>query len=272
MEKLFFLGGICRSGATVLGSIMNQNPDVHVNVTSPLVELCIKIEESILLLEKQYTFEARALFDNLMKEMHKIYFKDINKKYIIDNGRSWPGNVAEIKKHIDPNPKLICTYRSIPEVVTSFIAMDMLDQDNAMRFILNDAKKVINTKNLAEVAWDIMSRATWESLRKGLQLHPENILLVKYDDLVSDPGKQIDRIYEFLEIPKFDHQFENIVNTLEDPKDYSWGFRTLHKIREKGVSKASLDPREVLGDELYEHYLKYDKLLFEGIDANRLRR
>lgn len=271
MEKMFFLGGICRSGATVLGSIMNQNPDVHVNVTSPLVDLCIKIEESIMLLNGQYTFEARALFDNLMKEMHKIYFKDIDKKYIIDNGRSWPGNITEIKKHIDPNPKLICTYRPIPEVVTSFLALDMQDPNNAMRFLLGEAKRPITTKNLAEVAWDVMSRATWEALRKGLQLNPENILLINYHDLTSDPKKQIDRIYEFLEIPAFNHDFENIVNTLDDPKDYEWGFKNLHKIR-GSVSKASLDPVEVLGQELFDHYSKYDDLLFEGIDANRLRR
>lgn len=271
MEKMFFLSGLCRSGATVLGSIMNQNPDVHVNVTSPLVDLCIRIEESIQLLNKQYTFEARALFDNLMKEMHKIYFKDINKKYIIDNGRSWPGNVPEIKKHIDPNPKIICTYRSIPEVVTSFLALDIQDKDNAMRFLLKQAKKEVTTKNLAEVAWDVMSRGTWEALKKGLQMNPEHLLLVNYHDLTDNPKQQIDRIYQFLEIPAFDHNFENIVNTLDDPKDYEWGFKNLHKIR-GSVSKSSLDPREVLGDELYEHYLKYDKLLFEGIDANRLRR
>jgi hypothetical protein len=102
-------------------------------------------------------------------------------------------------------------------------------------------------------------------------LHPENILLVNYHDLIDDPKLQVDRIYEFLEIPKYEHSFNNIINTLDDPKDYEWGFRNLHKIR-KDIAKKSLDPVETLGPDLYDYYSKFDKLIFEGIDESRLRR
>ena len=55
-------------------------------------------------------------------------------------------------------------------------------------------------------------------------------------------------------------------------KDYKWGFHNLHTIRTDSVSKVSLDPKEVLGEELFEYYSKFDKLLFEGVDESRLRR
>lgn len=272
MEKLFFMGGVNRAGATLLGSILNQNPDIHVNKTSPLVDLCLRIEQTLLMLDEQYTFDRQKVFDNMMAEMHKLYFKHIDKKYIIDNSRSWPGNTSVIKKHIDPNPKIICTYRPIPEVIASFLTLDNQDSDNALRYILNETKRPINTKNLAAVAWDVMTKATWESLRKGLQIDTECILLINYHDIVNDTETQVKKIYQFLEMPEYEHSYENIVNTLNDPKDYNWGFRNLHNIRTDKVSKVSSDPKEILGEELFEYYSQFDKLLFEGVDASRIRR
>lgn len=269
MEKLFFLGGLCRSGTTVLGSILNQNPDIYVNTTSPLVDVHIGIERHLNTLATRYTFNLKEVVDNFLKDSYKIYFKNIDKKYIIDNGRSWPGNITEIKRNIDPNPKVICTYRSVPEIVTSFLAMDKKDKDNAMQLICREHKLEPTVKQLAEIAWDVMSKAPFEALRRGLILNPENILLIEYHDFINNPSKTIDRVYDFLEIPKYEHTFTNIENTLKDPRDYSWGFADLHNIRSE-ISKTSLDPKETLGEELYEKYLKYDKLLFEGLDGNRL--
>ena len=60
------MGGINRAGATLLGSILNQNPDIYVNRTSPLVDLCIRIEESLNILNEQYTFERQEVFENIM--------------------------------------------------------------------------------------------------------------------------------------------------------------------------------------------------------------
>ena len=272
MEKLFFMAGVNRAGATLLGSILNQNPDIYVNRTSPLTDLCIKTEKVLQELDQQYTFNFSEMRDDFLKQIPKTYFNRINKKYIIDNGRSWPGNVAEIKKYIDPNPKIICTYRPIPEVVTSFLALDKKDNDNALRYLLEQQKRPVTVENLADVCWNFGTKGTWEALRIGLQLYPEYILLINYHDLIENPKKQIDRVYEFLEIPHYEHHYENIVNTLNDPKDHAWGFRNLHNIRTDKVSKVSLDPKEVLGEELFEHYSKYDELLFEGINDNRLRR
>ena len=266
------MGGLNRSGATLLGSLLNQNPEIHVNVTSPLVDLCLRSEMLLNELNEQYTFHFKELHDDLLTDFPKLYFKRFNQKYIIDNGRSWPGNISEIKKFIDPNPKVICTYRPLPEVITSFLALDRQNKDNAARFSCEKLQLEINTKNLADVIWNVMTKGSWESLRKGLQLNPEYILLINYHDLVDDPKAQVDRIYNFLDIPKFEHHFEKFTNTLKDPKDYKWGFHNLHTIRTDSVSKVSLDPKEVLGEELFEYYSKFDKLLFEGVDESRLRR
>jgi len=39
MNKLHMLAGLPRSGTTLLGAILNQNPKVYVTTTSPFVEI-----------------------------------------------------------------------------------------------------------------------------------------------------------------------------------------------------------------------------------------
>ena len=58
---------------------------------------------------------------------------------------------------------------------------------------------------------------------------------IDYDDLIEDVSGQIDRIYEFLNIPKFQHNFNYIKQTLK--YDDSILGNNLHKIRVSGMKK-----------------------------------
>ena len=84
MEKMFFMSGLNRSGATLLGSILNQNPDIYVNTTSPLVDLCIKSELVLQDLDEKFTFDFKNVRHDLMVELPKIFFKRFHQKYIIE--------------------------------------------------------------------------------------------------------------------------------------------------------------------------------------------
>ena len=70
----------------------------------------------------QYTFQdiqAEAIY----KTMPKAYYQHITKPHIIDKHRAWARNIHPAKIHISADPKVICTYRPIAEVVTSFIKL-----------------------------------------------------------------------------------------------------------------------------------------------------
>jgi len=92
-----------------------------------------------------------------------------------------------------------------------------------------------------------------EALKIQSPLH-----LVEYDDLVSKPQKTLDAVYDFLEIDRWTHDFDNVkkleIETLESAGLPS----NLHDVRPQ-VNKKSLNPKEVLS-ELTLH--KYSQLEF----------
>jgi sulfotransferase len=82
--------------------------------------------------------------------------------------------------------------------------------------------------------------------------HREKFEFVAYSDLVSKPKKVIESIYDFLEIPKFEHTFENLTWDLLPNEAEVYGIPDLHKIRSK-IDKSKTDV-SVLSDYVQNKY------------------
>jgi sulfotransferase len=87
---------------------------------------------------------------------------------------------------------------------------------------------------------------------------PDQILIVKYDELMSSPKETLKRIESFLELPTFEYDFDNIENDTSDDDLVAWGFEGLHSIRPK-LEKVSKDPKEILGEELFNRFIELEK-------------
>jgi hypothetical protein len=59
-------------------------------------------------------------------------------------------------------------------------------------------------------------------------------------------------------LPHFEYDFENIQNDTNDDDYIAWGFDELHTIRPK-LEKISKDPRDILGEELYNRFKEIEK-------------
>jgi hypothetical protein len=81
--------------------------------------------------------------------------------------------------------------------------------------------------------------------------------LVDYNNLTNDPQKELEKIYNFLQIESFDHDFNNILNTCAEEKDAAWGLENLHKIRSK-LGRTNLPPEEVIGKENTDLFDKFN--------------
>lgn len=260
MKQMFFLSGIARSGSTLLGSILNQNPDIHVSPTSPLMDIFCLTEEAYNKVETQYTFDKKTTLDNLQQHIPHSFYANVNKPYIIDKHRGWPRNVRQIKAHITDNPKIICTYRPLAENICSFLKLIDKDPNNSVDRELRELGLPCDTYHRAMKLWYNYSSDPYESLKYGLEHHRKNILIVNYDDIINDIENQLDRIYTFLEIPKYQHSYSNISNTCGEQKDDAWGFKDLHIIRNT-ISKTSIDPTTILSRDLIEFFSKLDNQL-----------
>jgi sulfotransferase len=256
-NSLLFLSGLPRSGSTLLGAVLNQHPDIHVTPTSPLSDLLCLIDENFSRLDIQYTYDKVNLTRNTYSSILENFYSHIPKKYVIDKHRAWPRNVNSVKKFSGKEPKIICTNRRISEIITSYITLIERNdqQDNFVDNYLRSIGKKITLDNRVECLWRTYISDPYESTVFGLNNFRNNIHLLDYNDLTNNPQKELEKIYNFLEIKSFDHDLDNILNTCAEEKDAAWGLENLHNIRSK-LGRTNRPPEEVIG---IENTLLYDR-------------
>ena len=113
MKKIYYLAGLPRTGNTLLGSILNQNPKIKVSPNSILVELVWRLHN----IKKDKLFlniPDHQTVDNIIKKTFEHYYDSTDAEFIFDRG-PWgmPKNLELLKKYFDPNPKFLILNRPI---------------------------------------------------------------------------------------------------------------------------------------------------------------
>lgn len=251
-SKIFFLAGLPRSGNTILSSILNQNPDVCCTPNS----ITLEIYKDIFLLKQTDVFQNfpdHKSLDNVLNAVFDNYYKDWNYKYIIDRGPAGTdGNLKLVKKHLDPNIKIIFLVRPILEVLASWIDWARKTPDNYLRREGSPTQachKLMNPDGQIVKELKCMHNL----------LKPENkhhVHFVRYDDIVDKPKETVEGIYKFLGIPKYKHSFKNFkqieVNGLKY-NDSIFG-KGMHTIKTKALIKTKRDITKVLPQEIIDRY------------------
>lgn len=259
MKKLYFLGGLPRSGSTLLGSLLNQHSEIYVSPTSPLGDILTDIEKSINNFDIQFTFDKTKVSYNIYSSVLSNFYNHIPKQYILDKNRFWGRNINTVKMFSSNEPKIVATYRPIPEVITSYISLIEREQytDNFIDNHLRKDNLRITNDNRAEYIWRHYVSPCYESLVYSINKYPEYIHLVEYTNLINNPQEEINKIYDFLNIPREQNNFSSITNYCKEDKDEQWGLVGLHDIR-PNLSKISQNPIGVIGEENVKLYSKFN--------------
>ena len=207
MKEIFFLNGLPRAGNTVFGSIMNQNPNVAATANS----ICADMMGELFILKHTDIFKNypdHKSFDNVAKTVFENYYKDWKQDYIIDRAPwGYPINLKFLKE-TKSNIKIIVLVRDIIEVLGSFIDWSNKEPTS---FVNQYAAKTVEEK--CEMLMNKDSQIVKEliGIKHLLDHHPKEIYhIIKFNDLVKDTENTINGVYNFLGIPKFKHDFNNI--------------------------------------------------------------
>jgi len=228
-KQLLFLVAQPRSGNTLFTSIMNQNPEIVCTANS----ITLEIIKDLHLLKKTDVFlnypDHRSL-DNVLDIVYDSYYKDWPQKIIIDRGPVMtPGNFALMQKHFKRPFKCIILLRDLIDVLASYMKWYTENPDAfPNRYNLNtDEKKLsmIMSKDGA-VAKDL------EAIKNAFN-YPDICHFVKYDDLVAQPEQEIRKIYKFIDIPYYNHKFENLKQVEVNGMKYDDTIvgKNMHKIK-----------------------------------------
>jgi sulfotransferase len=212
MEKLFYQSSLPRAGSTLLQNILAQNPDIYATPTSGVLELVFAARGNY---TNSAEFQAqdseqmkKGFLNFCQKGMIGFYEAITDKKYVVDKSRGW-GIHYSFLDSVFPNPN------TIPKRIDIWA---------------NGVPVGMALERLSEIH------------RLGYDKH---ILFVKFEDLCLYPETEMHRIYNYFEIPYFQHDFDNIEQvTKEDDEVY--GVFGDHTIRTK-LEPVQSQAKKILG-------------------------
>jgi sulfotransferase len=250
VKKIFYNSSMPRAGSTLLQNILGQNPEIHTTPTSGVFEMLAAsrtIFSDSMEFKAQNEQEMLIGFKGYLKGgLYGFYDNITDKPYVIDKCRGWNSELEFINA-FDPNPKIICMVRDIRSVYSSlekkFRKNPLIDHHlaNWGNLVGTTTDKRIDVWSVNPPIGPSMDRI-YQTLVQGLH---RNILFIKFEELTTDPDSQMKRIYEYLELPYFQHDYNNIKQlTHEDDKWY--GIFGDHIIR-KELKPVKEDYVEVLG-------------------------
>lgn len=248
--KIFFNSSLPRSGSTLLQNIMGQNPKFYVTPTSGVLELVFGARRNYTEspeFKAQNSEDMRTAFKHFCRDGIEGFYESLtNKPYVIDKSRGW-GYYRDFLNFFYPDPKIICMVRD-PRSIFSSMEKNFRKNPDKSTLLINDAEMQNITTEQRIDTW-ANSQPVGLAFQRLHQIIKErrdkSILFVKYENLTNNPQKEIDKIYDYLEVEKYDHDFENVQQiTKEDDEIY--GIFGDHKIRRK-VETLKPDYNEVLG-------------------------
>lgn len=261
VEKIFYQSSLPRAGSTVLQNIMAQNPDIYATPTSGVLELVFAARANYTdspEFKAQDSELMRNGFLNFCREGMNGYYNAItDKKYVIDKSRGW-GIHYDFLNLIHPNPKIIVMVRDLRDV---FASMERNYRENPDKHdkILDWSKMQGTTTPKRIDIWAqnppvgmAIERLT-EIFRMGTN---HKMMFVRFEDLCLYPETTMQQVYQYLELPYYAHDFDNIEQvTKEDDEVY--GVFGDHKIRTK-LEPVRSRAKELLGkdvaDWIYNNY------------------
>lgn len=260
IRKFRFLSGIPRSGSTLLCNILCQNPEINATHTSGCLDVLFAIRNNWDTLPEHKAHPMPNSKINVLRAALKAYYEDCRKPIILDKSRGWPAHLEMVENILQEKAKIIVSIRSIPDVLAS---LEKLHRETAkvkqppgelqnyalFQTVSGRCESWMEPQNVVGISYNRVV----DALQRG---YGDRMCFVDYDELTSDPQNTLKRIYNFLEEPYFDHNFDNVEQvTVED--DEIHGYVNLHKIQPKVSSKKS-QAVEILGEELVKKYKAFN--------------
>lgn len=262
MEKIFYQSSLPRAGSTLLQNILAQNPDIYATPTSGVLELVFAARGN-------YTdspeFKAqdpeimKTAFQAFCKEGMDAYYNSItDRKYVVDKSRGWGIHYDFLQFIRGEEPKIICMVRDLRDI---FASMEKNYRKNPDKQdpILNWASMQGTTVPKRIDIWaqnppvGMAVERLSEIFRMGID---SKMLFVKFEDLCLYPETEMQRIYQYLDIPYYQHDFDNIEQVTKEDDEVYGAFGD-HVIRTK-LEPVRSNAKQLLGkdvtDWIYNNY------------------
>lgn len=270
MEKFNLVAGLPRAGSTLLCQLLNSSPDNHVTPTSGIIDIIKNIRSTF---SHNPSFKAQQrleLTENIRMGMFGFlhgYFQ--KEKYVFDKCRAWTNQLNLLDAIVmNQDTKVIWCYRNPVEIVSSIEAhyqktlmLENVDEQAAPQAFTTLDRRIntyISDGGLISYPVEILN----DAIEMG---YLDRILFVKYHDLTNDTQNVMDKIHDFVGIPRFTYDLNNVKQTTFE-WDGVYNFKFPHVIKEGKIEFKQGDIRltEKYVNLINQKYAWINNVIFGG--------
>jgi sulfotransferase len=251
-QTFHFISGLPRSGSTLLGAILRQNPRFSAGMSSPIASLFEGVVNQVSAgseLSRMVDGPQRA---RLLRGLFDSYYADNPAEVIFDTNRAWTAKIPELMA-LYPEAKFICCVRNVAWVMDSlerqyrsktFENTGLFSNPAERATVYTRTEALASPNRLVGYGYQALREACWGEFA-------DRVVIVDYDVLVQRPADVIGLIYDFVGEERFAHDFETV--TYDAPAfDEQLGLDGLHRVR----PKVELRPRKtILPPDVFEKYV-----------------
>jgi len=257
------MAGLPRSGSTLLSSILNQNPRFYSGPSSPVLGAMFAVEQNFMGNELYHGYPKPDQVREIIGSIPHHFYSDVQKPVVFDKNRAWTARVHYIEGYIGQQAKILVPVRRIDEILTSILTMihrnpfqegqpriNFVDEQLIKTDIpINDLNRCMYLLNDGGIVYESLN-----AIMMGFQQNvSDKMHFVDYNDLVDNPEKIMEDIYDFLGEEFYDHDFGSISNIHREDDLITYGLSDMHQVRSE-VKKTSSPPASILPEEILDLY------------------
>lgn len=250
-RRLHFISGLPRSGSSLLGALLHQNPRFYANISGPVGSMFNVLLGNMSGRNEFSVFLTDDLRQRVLRGIFSSYYDGLtDAEVVFDTNRYWCTRLTALKT-LFPDSRIIACVRDIRWVLDS---VERLVRRNAFQpssifnyssdgTVYTRVENLLRNDGLVGYAYNALKEAFFGE-------DNANLMLLRYETLVSDPARALARVYQFIGEPVFEHDFEHVALDNED-FDIKAGTPGLHRIRPK---VGAVKRKTILPPDLFTRY------------------
>lgn len=219
MRILHFVGGLPRSGSTLLCNIFNQNPQIHASSTSALSTMIHGMSNAYAH-SQEIMGQLGNDRDGTMQRLHErtrryceAWYENLERPVVLDKDRRWNYH-SGVLQCLWPDAKLITISRDLRSIIAS------VEKRHQQTALLEPSPDLLGKTMMERYKFMFSPKGTIGSALFGMEdlirRNPANWVRVRYEDLCTQPQASMDHLYHKMGLESFEHDFSNVVNVAED--------------------------------------------------------
>ncbi len=247
--KFVTISGLPRSGSTLLGNLLQQHPDMTVEMDSCLSNILTNISQHSekVYTETQHTMkEMRVLYQSFMRAGISSWLENLcDTNIYVDKDRSWAVDF-DLLFNLVPPAKVIYVVRDLRGVISSLEKMETVNRimgpstPELYPFETRDDYNEVDLmdKRIESYMQTDMIYTPLFALKEVLDCernYLKNFKFVRYEDMMENPRKVLSGIYDFIGADDYENDLNDVKQRYHNDSIYApWGDHTIHP---KVVSK-----------------------------------